>query len=110
MDKSKLCEMFVGKLKEWRVNHQVFNNGFHIQIQKVHNFYPTKQSYYNSESGHKCFYPAFKDGNDFLKWLSERTIETPKEKSFTVTEILEYLDDCETLDDAIIYFHNQKQK
>jgi len=110
MNKIELCERFSEQLKEWRISHQVFNRGFHIQVQVIHNFYPTKQSYYNSESDDKCFYPNWKDVNDFQKWLGQKTIQEPKEISLPISEIIKQLRDCDHLDDAVSYFYELKNK
>ena len=64
------CDEFVEKLKSFRINFER-HSIYHIQIQSQHNFYPSKGTYYNSESGAKFKYPNFKDSNDFLAFLSE---------------------------------------
>tara|TARA_R100000951_G_scaffold103090_2_gene95527 strand:- start:6179 stop:6448 length:270 start_codon:yes stop_codon:yes gene_type:complete len=67
------CDNFSQFLTENRIRHNVFNNGYHIQTQVQHNFYPSKGTYYNSESGKKFGYPKFKDVNAFLQFLGKYT-------------------------------------
>lgn len=107
MNKQEMCDKFATQLESWKVNFQRHST-YHIQIQIVHNFYPSKGSYYNSDSGERANYSSFESGDELIKWLSERDTGEAKEESFTVTEILEYLDDCENLVEAIVYFNNQK--
>lgn len=73
MSKIAKCNEFIKKLEDFRLNFHVFNKGYQIQIQIIHNFYPSTGSYYNSETGEKLFYPDFKDRNDLLKWIAKRT-------------------------------------
>lgn len=75
MNKIELCERFGQQLEEFNVEFEVFNNGYHFQIQKDHNFYPTKRSYYNSENGQKCFYPEFKNEKHFWKWMDLKGVK-----------------------------------
>jgi len=109
--KTQLCQDFLDKLNKWKINHEVFNNGIHVQIQRIHNFYPTKRSYYNTETGEKSFYPNFKNNNELLLWLGERL--TPMkltENAFTLEFILETLEQCEDLEEAKRIFQSKSIK
>lgn len=67
------CKNFSEFLTSIRINHKVNNNGYHIQVQVQHNFYPSKGSYYNSESTKKFRYPKFKSGDDFLEFIGKNS-------------------------------------
>jgi len=69
--KIKRCEDFIEFLKNNRINHRVNNNGYHIQLQVQHNFYPSKGTYYNSASGKKFHYKKFESSSELLKFLSK---------------------------------------
>ena len=66
----KSCDDFEQQLKEYRINYKRYST-YHFQIQRQHNFYPTKKSYYNSESDEKFTHPTFKNNNELLAFLSE---------------------------------------
>lgn len=57
-------------LKDSNVTHQVYNNGNHIQISMIHNFYPNG-TYYNSETNTRLKYPEFKGMPDLLEFIRE---------------------------------------
>ena len=70
-EKLVTCKDFSDFLKKNHINHEVYNNGYHIQVQIQHNFYPSTGIYYNSASGKKFKYPLFEDGSTFLNFLSK---------------------------------------
>lgn len=109
--KKQLCQDFADQLKKWKINHEVFNDGIHIQIQRIHNFYPTKSSYYNTDTGEKTFYPKFKSNNELMLWLGERLSPMKlTENGFTLEYILETLEQCETLLEAKKHFQSKAIK
>lgn len=71
---NKQCKIFSDWLTENKINHNVFNKGYHIQIQVQHNFYPSTSVYYNGESGKKITFTSFKTINDLYKFLSDNTV------------------------------------
>ena len=70
MNKIEICDNFSKLLDSFRINHRRCNP-YHIQIQVQHNFYPSKKTYYNSESGKKFTYPDFKNVNEVTDFLSK---------------------------------------
>jgi len=65
------CSKFSSKLKEWRISHLVFNRGYHIQIQREHNFYPSTNIYYNPNTGKKFRFSMFKNVTELNTFLSK---------------------------------------
>ncbi len=99
MSKLKEVEDFCKFLKEHRIQYERPND-YHIQIQRVHNFYPSTTRYYNSDSGLKTAMPSYKDGNELLSFLAENTmVETGPKKhdgktmASNATNILEEAND-----------------
>ena len=68
-----LCQDFIDKLKEWRVNHEVYNKGYHIQIQRIHNFYPSTRTYYNGDTGIKVVSIKFDTVEELYEFIREHT-------------------------------------
>lgn len=68
--KVKRCDDFCEMLKGFRINFER-HSVYHVQIMIQHNFYPSKETYYNSESGVKMRYPQFKNANEVHEFLSE---------------------------------------
>lgn len=71
LSKIQLCDKFEKKLSDWKIKF-IRPTPYHIQVQKVHNFYPTKRKYHNSETMKVITYPKFKNVNDFLKFVGEQ--------------------------------------
>ena len=47
-------------LTKHRINHEVHNFGWHIQVQVEHHFYPSTNKYMNSKTGKIKTYKDFK--------------------------------------------------
>lgn len=62
------CDDFEKILKNFRMNYKRHST-YHFQVQTVHNFYPSKGTYYNSKTGVNKTYPSFNDVNEFLIFL-----------------------------------------
>lgn len=92
---------FSETLNRFKINH-VVHGKYHVQIQTVHNFYPTKGTYYNSETGKKFKYPEFKDVNEVLMFLGGNV--TPEKTTLGVDEIIDILEEQKDLVSAINYF------
>jgi len=58
-----------------KINHDVHNKGWHIQIQREHHFYPSNNKYMNSESGKIKIYKDFKDKRAFESFI-QRNVNT----------------------------------
>lgn len=71
--KLERCVAFSDFLTENRINHRVLNGGYHIQVQQYHNFYPSKGSYYNPDTGKKFFYKKFKTIQEFYEFLQKNS-------------------------------------
>lgn len=93
------------KLKEARITHEIYNKGYHLQIQLIHNFYPSTGTYYNSDTTHKSRYPEFKDGHEVLQWISGETPLNESNMIFTPEYICGILQDFDTIVEAINYFN-----
>ncbi len=93
------CEL----LKGFRINY-ILCNPYHVQVQVVHNFYPTKQKYYNSLTNERFIYPDFKNVNEFLKFLGDNVGDVVVEKRFKTSEIVDLLEGASNLESAIKYF------
>lgn len=104
MNKIELCDFFQEQLEFFDVEHKRLNSGFHFQIQKEHNFYPTKRSYYNSQTGKKCHYPEFKNQKEFWIWIDQQSSERLVENAFTSKRILKILGECNTIEEAREHF------
>ena len=63
------CKAFSEQLTAWRINHGVHNDGFHIQVQRFHNFYPSTGRYYNSQTKKNFIYKKFNNVSDFYEHL-----------------------------------------
>ena len=72
MSKLDKCNDFANLLKSFKINFERHSE-YHIQVQREHNFYPSNNTYYNSESGKKISIPKFKCSTEFLQFLSEHT-------------------------------------
>ena len=68
MNKILATDKFEEKLKKWRINY-IRHNPYHIQIQSVHNFYPSTRKYFNTETMEREIYPDFKDGQQLLEYM-----------------------------------------
>lgn len=104
MDKIELCKRFKQDLNSWKINFCVFNNGFHFQVQKEHNFYPSKHTYYNSRTGNRCFYPKFTSSNEFMAFLREQSAEPEKQDLYTATQVVEILSQFDSIEFAMMHF------
>jgi len=72
MGKIEKCNAFADLLKSFNINFERHNE-YHIQVQRIHNFYPSSNTYYNSETNCKGSIPEFKDSNSFLDFLGSNT-------------------------------------
>ncbi len=91
MEKLKKVKHFCKFLDVYRINYKQHNE-YHIQVQRIHNFYPSNSTYYNSDSDNKTILPEFKDGNEFLKFLADNTKISEDDKKEMTQRIKELQD------------------
>lgn len=77
--KLTLCDNFKNELERYGINYERHSQ-YHFQVQRIHNFYPSTNGYYNSETGEKTTIPDFESGDDILMFLGNHTPEIKIEK------------------------------
>lgn len=97
MNKLELCDFFAEQLEYLDIKYSRYNNGFHFQIDTIHNFYPTKRTYYNSETGAKSHFRDFRTKDDFYSFIESFNKVDP-----TTTKDMFSTDDLFTLDKIIL--------
>lgn len=102
MKKYDLGVSFSKDLDKMKVSHRVLNNGYHIQVMVIHNFYPSKKTYYNSDTGRKCKYNEFKNQNELFDFLKEDYIKP--EVILSKESVIKILNQCGDLKEAIMHF------
>lgn len=70
--KIKQCDDFEKLLKSLRISFERPST-YHFQIMTIHNFYPTKGTYYNSDTEKKKPYPKFKSHDQVMKFIGTNT-------------------------------------
>jgi hypothetical protein len=105
--KIKKCDDFANRLTGWRVSHER-PNPYQIQIQIEHNFYLSTGKYYNSATSKRFIYPNFKSVDQLFKFLSENVSHTVKIPKLNVDEIIEILNECDSIEHAIKSFKKLK--
>lgn len=104
--KEIICDAFCNTLSNYRISFKR-HNLYHVQIQGVHNFYPSKGTYYNSDTEHKCKFPEFKSHDDVVKFLRENgSGEMDMTITYPAYKVVEILADCEDLEEAKEFFRN----
>lgn len=67
----KLLE-FKNLLDNNRINY-LNPSKYHFQIQRIHNFYPSTNKYYNSDSGDSFYFTMFENVDELYRFLSKNT-------------------------------------
>ncbi len=79
-DKLKKAKDFSAWLTSNRINHDVHNHGWHIQVQREHHFYPSTNKYMNSETGKIKPYKDFKKKQQFMVFLQKNVSQEELKK------------------------------
>ena len=104
--KQIISDIFCEKLKSLRISYKRHNT-YHVQVDSIHNFYPSRGTYYNSATEHKCKFPDFEKHSEVVDFLRENgATEIDMDITYPAYKIVEILKDCEHLDDAIQFFNN----